>query len=197
MHRPASDSGMSLAEQAKSGVAALGPHGRPARCTARPRNVYPVVALRARRVGGSDRDVGAGRIDWTALARLAARRLGAIDGRVPSPAITWPAGWARRRPMVSRREFFDHLQEILKGESATTDHDETGRVRVVSAENARNLSAPYRVCRGSFGKGLSAAASRGLHPQRGRDRALGSPPACRWCRTPIGAVTRCCCSMRS
>lgn len=56
-------------------------------------------------------------------------------------------------PVVSRREFFEHLQEILKGESATSSGDETGRVRVLSAENARNLSAPY-----VFAAGLSEKA---------------------------------------
>ncbi len=56
-------------------------------------------------------------------------------------------------PLVSRREFFDHLQEILKVESAPSDRDETGRVRVVSAENARNLSLPY-----VFAAGLSEKA---------------------------------------
>ena len=56
-------------------------------------------------------------------------------------------------PVVSRRELFEHLQEILKTESAPPGHDETGRVRVVSAENARNLSAPY-----VFAAGLSEKA---------------------------------------
>jgi ATP-dependent helicase/nuclease subunit B len=64
------------------------------------------------------------------------------------------AGWlGEAPPVVSRREFFDHLQEILKDESAPSDHDETGRVRLVSAENARNLSAPY-----VFAAGLSEKA---------------------------------------
>lgn len=64
------------------------------------------------------------------------------------------AGWlGEAQRVVSRREFFDHLQEVLKVESASSGHDETGRVRVVSAENARNLSAPY-----VFAAGLSEKA---------------------------------------
>ncbi len=45
------------------------------------------------------------------------------------------------------------MQEIFKIESAPPENDETGRVRVVSAESARNLTAPY-----VFAAGLSEKA---------------------------------------
>jgi ATP-dependent helicase/nuclease subunit B len=48
-----------------------------------------------------------------------------------------------REAIFSRREFFDHLCETLRCEPLALDPDETARVRVLSAENARNLSAPY------------------------------------------------------
>jgi ATP-dependent helicase/nuclease subunit B len=52
--------------------------------------------------------------------------------------------WLGRRPAeLSRRQFVEHLEEVLRCESMPLSHDEVGRVRVLSAESARNLSAPY------------------------------------------------------
>ncbi len=52
--------------------------------------------------------------------------------------------WIGEAPgMLSRREFFDHFQEVLRCEPLPHSFDETGRVRVLAAESARNLSAPY------------------------------------------------------
>ncbi len=69
------------------------------------------------------------------------------------------------QPLLSRQQFFDHLQDILRSESLPGDHDETGRVRVLSAESARNVSAPY-----VFLAGLSENA----FPPPGRDDCLHS-----------------------
>ncbi len=44
---------------------------------------------------------------------------------------------------LSRREFFDRFQELLRSEPLSRVHEETGRVRVLPAESARNLSTPY------------------------------------------------------
>ncbi len=46
-------------------------------------------------------------------------------------------------PQLSLREFYDHLEEILRCERLDERHDEAGRVRVLSADHARNLAAPY------------------------------------------------------
>jgi ATP-dependent helicase/DNAse subunit B len=46
-------------------------------------------------------------------------------------------------PGLSLREFYDHLEEILRCERLDVRHDEAGRVRILSADHARNLAAPY------------------------------------------------------
>lgn len=46
-------------------------------------------------------------------------------------------------PRWSRREFLHVLEDLLRTLQLPLDRDETGRVRVLSAEAARNLSAPY------------------------------------------------------
>ena len=53
-------------------------------------------------------------------------------------------GWLGQRPtMLSRREFYEHLREMLRVEVLAAGNDEAGRVRVLGAESARHLSAPY------------------------------------------------------
>jgi ATP-dependent helicase/nuclease subunit B len=44
---------------------------------------------------------------------------------------------------LSRGDLADLLDDVLRGESLAEGDDEVGRVRVLSAENARNVSAPY------------------------------------------------------
>jgi ATP-dependent helicase/nuclease subunit B len=66
-------------------------------------------------------------------------------------------------PVLSRREFFDHLQDVLRCEPLRQASDETGRVRVLAAESARNLSAPY-----VFLAGLSEKS----FPALGRDDCI-------------------------
>ena len=54
------------------------------------------------------------------------------------------SNWLNLPPAVlSRGEFFEHLKEALRCEPAQVGQDETGCVRVLSAESVRNLSAPY------------------------------------------------------
>ena len=103
--------------------------------------------------------------DWTKAITRLAETVGMLDAADLTPAASSGrsldrAAWQQliaalaaserlstsidSRPLeFSRREFFDHLQEILRCELLSGDHDETGRVRVLSAENARNLSVPY------------------------------------------------------
>ncbi|MEX0678244.1 MAG: PD-(D/E)XK nuclease family protein [Pirellulales bacterium] len=50
---------------------------------------------------------------------------------------------AQEPPRWSRREFVDVLEDLLRHEPLPSAGDETGTVRVLSAEAARNLSAPY------------------------------------------------------
>jgi len=52
--------------------------------------------------------------------------------------------WLGRSPRVlTLSEFHDHLAEVLRGELLPADQDESGCVRVLAADSARNLSAPY------------------------------------------------------
>jgi hypothetical protein len=44
---------------------------------------------------------------------------------------------------LSRREFFKLLTEVLRSTPLATDADEAGRVRVLDAESARHVTAPY------------------------------------------------------
>ncbi len=75
----------------------------------------------------SDRD----RVAWQQL-------LGALD---ESQGLTTRV--EAESPGLSLREFYDHLEEILRCERLDVRHDEAGRVRVLSADHARNLAAPY------------------------------------------------------
>ncbi|MEX0977715.1 MAG: PD-(D/E)XK nuclease family protein [Pirellulales bacterium] len=52
--------------------------------------------------------------------------------------------WILRQPAKwSRQEFLDVLEDLLRSEQLPLAQDETGCVRVLSDEGARNLSAPY------------------------------------------------------
>jgi len=52
--------------------------------------------------------------------------------------------WLAEAPReYSLADWCEHLSAVLAGEPAAKSADETGRVRVLSAEQARNLSAPY------------------------------------------------------
>src|SRR5262249_41188786 len=64
---------------------------------------------------------------------------------------------------LSRREMFEYLSDVLRSESGPAKRDESGCVRVLSAENARNLSVPY-----VFVAGLAEKA----FPLAGRDDCL-------------------------
>ena len=44
---------------------------------------------------------------------------------------------------LSRREFLDHLKDVLRTVLLAVEYDEAGRVRVLSAESARHVTAPY------------------------------------------------------
>jgi ATP-dependent helicase/DNAse subunit B len=46
-------------------------------------------------------------------------------------------------PLLSRAEFLDLLQDVLRAEQQPLAADDAGRVRVIAAESARGLSAPY------------------------------------------------------
>ncbi len=50
--------------------------------------------------------------------------------------------WLGQRGELSRREFAEQLQEVLRSQPLPADADESGRVRVLSAESARHVSAP-------------------------------------------------------
>ena len=66
-------------------------------------------------------------------------------------------------PALDKRELLNLLVEICGGEQLPGDHDETGRVRVLSAATARSLGAPYL-----FFAGLSERS----FPAPGRDDPL-------------------------
>ncbi|MEX2112153.1 MAG: PD-(D/E)XK nuclease family protein [Pirellulales bacterium] len=51
--------------------------------------------------------------------------------------------WLGRDAELSRREFAEQLQEVLRSQPLPADADEAGRVRVLSADSARHVSAPY------------------------------------------------------
>jgi ATP-dependent helicase/DNAse subunit B len=75
-------------------------------------------------------------------------------------------------PVLSRSDFFDLLQDLLRTEEQPLAADETGKVRVLSAESARGLAAPY-----VFVAGLSERA----FPPPNRDDCLYSDAdAQRW-----------------
>ncbi|MBI3837644.1 MAG: exodeoxyribonuclease V subunit gamma [Planctomycetia bacterium] len=68
------------------------------------------------------------------------------------------SNWIGEVPAVlSRREFFEHFQEVLRCELMPQASDETGRIRVLAAESARNLSAPYLFLAGLSEKSFPAA----------------------------------------
>jgi ATP-dependent helicase/nuclease subunit B len=67
--------------------------------------------------------------------------------------------WLGEEPaLVSRREFYEQLLELFRSEPSPRVCDETGCVRVLPAENARNLSVPY-----VFVAGLSEQAFPSSH----------------------------------
>ena len=74
----------------------------------------------------------------------------------------WVDGKARE---ISRREFVELVEDIARAERLATRRDEAGRVRVLSAESARNLSAPC-----VFLAGLSERS----FPQHEREECLHS-----------------------
>lgn len=55
-------------------------------------------------------------------------------------------------------QFYEHLVEMLRSEPLPGANDETGRVRVLSAEQARNLSTPYVFLAGLSEKAFPPAA---------------------------------------
>ncbi len=105
----------------------------------------------------------------------------------------WVDGKARE---ISRREFVELVEDIARAERLATRRDEAGRVRVLSAESARNLSAPY-----VFLAGLSERS----FPQHEREECLHSEAETRQLAeaglplvpAPSGGGRKCCCSMKS
>ena len=63
---------------------------------------------------------------------------------------------------LSRRDFFEHVQEVMRTVPLPKAGDEAGRVRVLPAESARQASRAVRICRGAFGARFSTGRARGL-----------------------------------
>jgi RecB family exonuclease len=51
--------------------------------------------------------------------------------------------WLGHEAVLSRREFAELLQDVVRTQTLPADSDEAGRVRVLSADSARHVSAPY------------------------------------------------------
>jgi ATP-dependent helicase/DNAse subunit B len=74
-----------------------------------------------------ERDHSAWERLWGALAE--SERLARLTGEAP--------------PRWSRREFLDAIEDLLRAVELPLARDDAGRVRVLAAETARNLAAPY------------------------------------------------------
>lgn len=91
-------------------------------------------------------------------------------------------GWLGERPRTySLQEFYDHLSEILRVEPLGGTRDDTGCVRLLSAEQARNLSAPY-----VFLAGLSEKA---FPPSAREDCVLGEADTSQFIRAGLPLVS--------
>ncbi|MGD9723079.1 MAG: PD-(D/E)XK nuclease family protein [Pirellulales bacterium] len=64
-----------------------------------------------------------------------------------------------RPAQLSRREFLDQLRDILRTVAHPVAGDDAGRVRVLAAESARHLSAPYVFLAGLSERSFPAATS--------------------------------------
>jgi ATP-dependent helicase/nuclease subunit B len=70
----------------------------------------------------------------------------------------------RDAPRLNRRDLLDTVRDIIRTEQLPGDHDEAGRVRVLSVVTARNLTFPYLFLAGLTEKAFPAGVGEGrLH----------------------------------